>query len=77
MKHELCPACKPSGKCIFEEKAGMAVRAIKRINREFPLISQEHTLSVHNTIAKYRMEAQKRNCPNTGFDPDYPGKRSL
>jgi hypothetical protein len=80
--HELCPSCKPYGKCLFKEAA-------ESIAEEVPPLEQQTKISpkgkgtleasdAHGKITLYREQARRLNCPNVNLvNPDYPGKKNL
>jgi hypothetical protein len=75
-KKELCPECQKEDKCKFETEANKIAGNI--VEKGNPALSLSTALEAHCKIAKARIEARKRACPNlNNIDPDYPGKKYL
>lgn len=80
--HELCPSCKPLGKCIFEKGVNLLIKDIPPIEEQTPLIpNAEVTLEAtlaHQSITTLRELARSSGCPKVNsVNPDYPGKNNL
>ena len=80
--HELCPSCKPYGKCVFREIAESVAGSVPSVEFQTPMKPGEkisiETFDAHQTISMLRTEARERLCPNVNsIDPYYEGKENL
>ena len=80
--HELCPSCKPIGRCIFEVAAGFVTDEVFFAKTQTPIAPgekiTEEAASAHKEITKLRERAKALGCPNANtINHYYPGKESL
>lgn len=79
---ELCPTCRPLGKCQFEKAAKSVAGNVPPLKLQTPIESGGkrtiEALDAHEMIALFRETARKQNCPKiNSVKPAYPGKNNL